>query len=420
MKAIRMLFLYLLACMPVTAGPLSIATGQVEITGPIGYPMGGYSARKGVATGVHDPLLAKILLLKTGSHEIAFVTYDLVLFPSERVAREGKRMGFRNVLQIASHTHSGPVPKNIQQMDEDPWFREVEDKVLKTLAETRRGYVAARLAAGETSILLGHNRRKVNDDGTVTMFWRNADRVPTSPVDPRVGILRFTSAAGKTLAVLVNYACHAVVLGPDNLEYSADWPGFMYRFLEKQLGAPAMVFFVPAAGGDINPFRDKEPVADGAFGTAQRMGEALGQAVLAALKRMPEGNAAPEIQIGERTYEFKDRFQPNATVPVRVAHLLLDGNTGILAAPAEIFVSHQINLRDQSPLPRSLVFGYAYLGEGRFAGYVPTIQAATEGGYGANYATRLEVGAGERMVNDALVWFYERLGKLRDVPDIAR
>jgi len=411
------LIFFVIACAPaLAAGTLSVATAQVDITGPIGQPMGGYAARKAGATGINDPLLAKVLLLKTGGDEIAFITYDLVSFSSERVAREGRKLGFRSVLQIASHTHSGPVAKNSEKKEEDAWFRETEDKVLKMLAEARRRYEPARLAAGETSILLGYNRRRLNDDGSVTMLWRNPERVPTSPVDPRVGILRFTSASGKTLAVMVHYACHAVVMGAENLQYSADWPGFMYRFIEKQLGAPAMVFFVPGAGGDINPLREKEIT----FGTAQRMGETLGQAVLAALKRMPEGNPAPDVHIAERTYDFKDRFNPANTIPIQVAHLLLDGSIGILAAPAEIFVSHQISLRDQSPLRHSFIFGYSYVGEGRFAGYIPTIQAAMEGGYGANYSTRVEVGAGERLVDDAIIWFYERLGKLSDVPDTGR
>jgi hypothetical protein len=77
-------------------------------------------------------------------------------------------------------------------------------------------------------------------------------------------------------------------------------------------------------------------------------------------------------------------------------------------------------MRDQSPLRHTFLFGYAHLGEGRFAGYIPTISQAMEGGYGANYATRIELGAGERLVDDSIIWFYERLGKLTDMPDTGR
>jgi hypothetical protein len=416
----RFLYSFLLVLLLVTTTPgadgLWIAAGQVDITAPAGDAMGGYGARKGVSTGSHDPLLAKVLLIKTKDQELALITLDLILFPSERVTREAKQMGIGTVLQIASHTHSGPVPKDFAKMAEDPWVQAVEGKILKIVREARSRYVPARLAVSETAILLGHNRRKVNADGSVTMFWRNAERLPTSPVDPRVGILRFNGADGKPLAVLVNYACHAVVLGPDNLQYSADWPGFMYRHVEEQLGAPAMVFFIPGAGGDINPFNDKQPVDQDGFAVARKVGEDLGDAVLAAMKRMPEGNAQPEIAVFERTYDFTDRFDPKRALPVRVAHLMFGAETGVLALPGEVFVRHQIDLREQSPLPHTFLFGYAYLGEGSFAGYIPTIQAAMEGGYGASYSTRIEVGAGERLVDDAVIRFGYRTGKLKDKP----
>ncbi len=245
------LLVALLVASGAAAADLQIATATVEITGPPGYPMGGYGARKGVSQGVHDPLLAKVLLIKSGGRQIGIVTYDLVAIADARVAREAREsLGVSPVLQIASHTHSGPVPKDRRDnAAHDPWYKGMEDKVLAAMKEAQQHYQPAQFSLGQASIYLGHNRRKVNEDGTVTMFWRNADRLPTHPVDPRIGLLRFTAPDGRVLALLVNYACHAVVLGPDNLDYSADWPGYMYRRLEKQLGAPAVAYFIPGAGG---------------------------------------------------------------------------------------------------------------------------------------------------------------------------
>jgi len=40
-------------------------------------------------------------------------------------------------------------------------------------------------------------------------------------------------SAGSPLAILVNYACHPVVFGPDNRLYSADFPGAMTREVER-------------------------------------------------------------------------------------------------------------------------------------------------------------------------------------------
>jgi neutral ceramidase len=397
---------------------LQIATAAIEITGPIGYPMGGYGARKEVSWGIHDPLLAKVLLIKSNSQQFGIVTFDLVLMASPRLAHEARaQLGISPLLQIASHTHSGPIPKNMRSIEEDPWYRAMEDKVLAALKQAQSQYQPAQLSAIDGSVYIGHNRRKVNPDGKVTMFWRNADRMPTSPVDPHLGILRFSRTDGSVLAVLVNYACHAVVLGPDNLDYSADWPGYMYRDLEKQLGGKAMAYFIPGAGGDINPYDDKQPLTQDAFGVARKTGETVSAAVVRAMRSKPAPTEEFELQTSQETYDFHDRFQSDSRVPTQVTRVLLSKDIGILAMPAEPFVLHQLNFRDRSPLKHTYMFGYAFGGEGKFTGYVPTIKAAMEGGYGASYATRVEVGAGERMVDRALIWFYERLGKLRDVPD---
>ena len=49
-------------------------------------------------------------------------------------------------------------------------------------------------------------------------------------------------------------------------------------------------------------------------------------------------------------------------------------------------------------------------------GYFPTIRAAAEGGYGADEATIVEVGAGEQLVSRALIDLYRLLGDLPEVP----
>ena len=50
--------------------------------------------------------------------------------------------------------------------------------------------------------------------------------------------------------------------------------------------------------------------------------------------------------------------------------------------------------------------------------YFPTIRAAAEGGYGgADSDTYIAVGAGERMLNQALIRVYDLLGRLADKPE---
>ena len=63
----------------VEAGRLTAGVAAVDITPPVGTPLGGYGARHGrPSTGVHDRLYAKALVLDNRSERIAIVTCDLI------------------------------------------------------------------------------------------------------------------------------------------------------------------------------------------------------------------------------------------------------------------------------------------------------------------------------------------------------
>src|SRR5512132_1088298 len=93
-----------------SARELTAGVARVEITPPIGFPMGGYAARSGPSTGIHDPLYATALVLKTDELTLAIISCDLLSFPSERVVSLARdRRLADHVLIAASHTHSGPL-----------------------------------------------------------------------------------------------------------------------------------------------------------------------------------------------------------------------------------------------------------------------------------------------------------------------
>ena len=110
------------------------------------------------------------------------------------------------------------------------------------------------------------------------MRWANREGKPTDPVDHTLGVIAIDGADGKPIATLVNFACHPVVLGPENLEISADYPGAMMAKVESAIGGQAM--FVQGAAGDINPFWDKTAPADGGFEQMKKMGESVAAEVL--------------------------------------------------------------------------------------------------------------------------------------------
>src|SRR4029077_16744936 len=148
-------------------------------------------------------------------------------------------------------------------------------RMVAAIQEAARRLVPARIGTGWGQTFIGFNRRYLRLDGSVQMFWRNETKISTTfPVDPTVGVIRFDRADGSPLAILVHYSCHPVVLGPENLDYSPDYPGEMRRYVEQQLGG--MAFFLQGAPGDINPYYDKTTLIEDAVALMKETGRKLG------------------------------------------------------------------------------------------------------------------------------------------------
>jgi len=96
------------------------------------------------------------------------------------------------------------------------------------------------------------------------------------------------------------------------------------------------------------------------------------------------------------------------------ATVLINRRLAMMTVPGEPFVDYQINWRDRCPVRDALFLGYA----NGYVGYFPTIRAAATGGYGAASSTTwVEVGAGERIVDNAVRRVYEMLGRLTEMPE---
>jgi len=426
------------------AAALKAGAAQVEITPPTGLKMYGYASRKSGATGVLDPLYARTLVLETGEKRLALVVLDLgrVFAPAwiERLRENVKKSsGIDYVLVAAIHTHSGPDPTDQFPPASGPdWATPILEKVTRAIDEAHQHAVEARLGTGYGDVYIGHNRLRDNPDGTASWFERNPTMIPTSPVDPTVSILRVDNMQGEPIAILVNYACHPVVFGSDNLQYSADWPGVMDKTVAQAFGGKPVVMFLQGGDGDINPYFAVTPLEQDAVGRRDWTGERIGREAARVAKRITtaaDANASlqyveDEIPMHLRWDPAKFReailqswgpeaaaeFDRQQREPMRlpVTTLLINKRIAFVTLPGEPFVEFQMDWRNRCPVPDAFFMGYT---TGDFD-YFPTLRAATYGGYGAaNTATRVELGAGDRMVNHALIRVYEFLGRLTDTPE---
>lgn len=417
---------------PALAEPLRAGVAKVEVVPPEPAYMAGYGSRNKPSEGVFDPLHARVLVFEHGGKRLAIVAIDLCWFPSERVPRVAKeRFGVGLTLLCASHTHSGPDYLHVERW-KDParmnkLLRWTEDRVLEAIETALGNMFTARLSVARGDITLGYHRLVMQPDGRRKPLWRNVDRIPIGPVDPAVGVIRVEDAdAGTTRAVLVNYACHAVCHGGHNYKFSADFPGAMAAKVEKVLAegsksgrpevgedaklkrefrtGPPICLFTQGGCGSVNP------LFMGAGGPpedqkrAETMGGLLADEVLRALSANARPVSGPdEIQWRSRTQTFANRWSTTRTLELGSATVMLNRSIGIMAIPGEPFLKHQVDFRRDAPVAFPFFFGYTNSVHAGWPEYIPDIRSAAEGGYGADQRTLIEVGGGERLVDQAVI-----------------
>ncbi|PYQ25215.1 MAG: hypothetical protein DMF81_02940 [Acidobacteria bacterium] len=426
------------------AAPLKAGAARVDITPPTGLGMYGFANRKGGATGVLDPLMARVLVLEAADKRLALVVMDLGEPPAAawtRRLRESVAQSSRisYVLVAATHTHSGPEIRDQYPPTEPPdWESDALEKVGRAIDAAHQRAVEARIGTGYGSVLIGHNRLRQEADGTIRWFERNNTMAPTSPVDPTVSVLRVDDAGGKPIAVLLNYACHPVVFGADNRQYSADYPGVTVKTVEQEFGGQPLAIFLQGGAGDINPYYAVHPLDQDAVKMRDWTGERLGQEAARVAKAIGTASV-PEasLDFSEDTLDFpwrwnRERFREALGrswgakavaaferrqaegLHAPVAVILINKKIALMTVPGEPFVDYQIDWRNRCPVRDAFFVAYA----NDALGYFPTIRAASLGGYGAaNTATYVPPDAGARIVDHAIVKVYEMLGRLRDTPE---
>ena len=125
----------------------------------------------------------------------------------------------------------------------------------------------------------------------------------------------------------------------------------------------------------------------------------------------PEVIAALEKQYGKLlVHMYLGRFK--SSMSGELTTVTLGKDLAIVGVPGEFFVEHGLSLKARSVIPNTFLFGYC---NGSLA-YFPTINAAWQGGYGGSEATIVEVGAGEKFINRALVNLYYQTGRLHRIP----
>jgi hypothetical protein len=417
---------------PESAAPtFEVGFGERDITPPAGLPMWGYGARHDMLSqGALDPLFAKAVVIRAGNDKLAIVGLDLGRGPTQPMMEKIRQTildqaKIAHVMISGSHTHHGPV---IELTDRKGFGKGKFDAAVAYSNKLPQLIAEAILDADQNArpARLGVNSRS---DLNLNRN-RQSKRVPKA-TDPMLAVIRFDDIAGKPIAVIANFAAHAVMTNERILKYSADYPGFLKRRVESQLDTHCV--FMQGAAGDMS-------VNAGEYSGPQKFGEHMGDLVVE-LAKSTKTQVPPHPSIKGKVDHFlfhsrTDFSNPLVTavysraffpelvrnfttefrdgVPTELNTVLLNGDTALVGASGEFFSNHSKRLKERSYVPHTLFFGYC---DGHSM-YFPTIEAASEGGYGADAGVSpAEIGAGEQVMNRALINIYTMLGKFRPSDD---
>jgi hypothetical protein len=420
----------------------------------VGYRLAGYFNER-LATGTHDPLHAKAIVLRQGAEQVALVSCDLVGFSlavtTNARAQASALTGIpvTNIVICATHSHTGPLFDGALRA----YFHEVAEKkfshdpqeqvdypallierLVKVIGAAQASLRPAQLQAGITTQPgLSFNRRYWMKNGKVVFNpgLRNPDIVrPAGPTDPDVGIVLARDPTSKTpFAGLTVFAVHSDTVG--GTLYSADYEYYLEQTLRGEFGLDYISAFGLGTCGDINHVDVSRTNKVSGFAIAEHIGGTLGKTVLAAapglpvisrptlavrsttlqvpLQQVTPAQVADARAVMEKFYDTNTTFLAKVaavrildlagrppTWPMEVQVLRLDADTAIVCLPCEIFVELGLAIKKASPFKRTLVIEIC----NDRPSYVPTLKAFGEGSYEVTNS-RVKPGAGEMLVDAA-------------------
>ena len=235
---------------------------RLDVTPPLGTIIAGYFEPR-YASGVIDPIELNAVAFSDGENTSLLITFDALgmreMFCTEIRALIEERTGVPadHIILSCLHQHTSVVlrPKGgTCALTDGPYldvlyhkFADVAKMAVDDLAESTLSY-----AEKELEHPISFVRRYIMKDGSVRTnpgFKHQAeiDR-PAAEADNTVRLLRF-AREGKNDIALVNFCTHPDVIGGSR--FTADWPGFVRRFVEEDIPGVSCIL-VNGAQGDVN------------------------------------------------------------------------------------------------------------------------------------------------------------------------
>lgn len=439
---------------------IKVGLGETIVTPPVGHEMWGFDRGGNTATGTHDDLHSRSIVVEGEDGTTVVMMAVAVGNMSETImdkirkgVEEKTRIPFENIVISCTHTHSGP---SIGHPDSS-YGKFFIERNIESAVQAWEKRAPGKLGVGTTEVFgLGLKRAALGHGGIHP--------------DPETAVIKVEDASGKLLGVFFNYGAHPATLDLHNLQFTEDWPYYSIKGIKDEIGKDVIVGFFQSASGDINTGYTAELSAVGAemfgarsFEYAEKKGHIMTDAVLKVLPTI-ETSGDLEVRAAYGHFDFPRRTtypythsealrwqkdaqtkltemeklvgtkigprkldeykvnvwlanqavnrsrsieeQPHNPPPVRMPlQAIRLGDIVFATFPNEVYSEIGLAVKKRSPYDKTFILTVA----GGHGGYIPTAAEYLEGGYVANgspFAPESE----QVMVNSSL----ELIGRLDD------
>ncbi len=360
---------------------MKIGFGRVDITPPLGTKItGAWQLRD--ADGVMDPLELNAIAIQNGEDTIVIVAADLLAMslanatPVRNLIEKETGIPVQNIFTQCLHQHTATTGC-VAAFAGAEYVAVLKRKYVDVVKLALNDLAEATMSCGEKATCeeVSFIRRYRMKDGSVMTNpgTMNPDiDHPLGQSDNTVRLVRFTREGAKDIA-LVGFQTHPDTIG--GTEFTADWPGFARRKVEKEL-PDVHCILLNGCQGDTNHHKPGRPQISKKeqarrYEFTRRMGHIIAQAALDVwdnTRPLKEGPVTTAFQITtiRTNLDGIDRIEECKALYAKI----LEKDPETMALPmSEKGAIRRIASMEDKPLFQKVPVSMVAFGELAFLGY---------------------------------------------------
>ena len=255
------------------------------------------------ATGIHDDLWTRCCCIKIKNTTIAIVSVDVIgiMYPEYQkiIAKLPDYITLDHIIITSTHNHEGPDViglwgPNLSTGVNWDWYNEAINHIAESIIEAYTNMKPAGIKIGHAEAPSGFSR----------------DSRDPQCIDNQIETIQLVDQNETPITTMIFYGSHPEILWDDNTLITADYPNYIYRYIEQKTGGKA-IFIIGAIGGLITP-----NVKNHTFDAAKQFGETIATLALTSLQN------TTTIWDTEIRIESRELFIPLTNPIFRLASIL--------------------------------------------------------------------------------------------------